>query len=199
MKMYHVMPQTSMLLKLLIVAELTLELVHIAMDVGMGLHVALLGELLSANFAFVNLDRFTNNRIVRVFLRLVDHQVDLLVEDLITDDAFDFSLDGVGGQVPHKRSFGVEFSIANFTPILLHPAVKSLVHPQTVVVLEGLAANIAREHGLLVSCLVRPKGTGISKSRRTLVALEWFVVLVLAGVHLEVLAVLELLPAERTD
>lgn len=197
--MYQMMPQASVLLELLILAQFTLVLVHVPVDVGMGLHVALLGKLLSADVTRVDLDRLPDDRIVRMLLGLMDHEIHFLVENLITDYALHFPLDRMGSQVPHQRCLGIELALADVAPEPFDSTVQTLVHPETVGVLEGLMADFAGEHSLLVARLMAAQGTRIPEHRRTPIALERFVILVLPAVDLQVLAVLELFAAEGTD
>lgn len=90
--MYQMVPQSSVLLKLLILAHVTFILVDIPVNVRMRFQIAFLGKLLATNRARVNLYRFPNQRIVWVLLTLMNDEFNFLVEYLITGNALHLPL-----------------------------------------------------------------------------------------------------------
>lgn len=92
MEMVPMIPQTGHLFELFILTHIALEFVLASMDVGMLPQEVLLGEVHPANATCVKLDRSTDQRMVGMFLSLMDGQFDLLIENLLTNNALLLSI-----------------------------------------------------------------------------------------------------------
>lgn len=92
MKMFPMVPQSSLLFKLLIIAHFAFEFVLGPVDVHVLRQEILLGELHPTNVTSVNLDRFTDQRMVGMLFCLMDDQLDLLVVNLLANDALELSI-----------------------------------------------------------------------------------------------------------
>lgn len=136
---------------------------------------------------------------IRMFLRLMNDQLDLLIVHFITDNALDLSIHRVNGHVLHQRCLLAKLPITNLASESLDSTVQSLMHPQTVGVSESLIANCTREHQLLVDSFVAVQRAGMSERRRTFLALERLVLFVLKRVALQIWTVLKQFAAQWTD
>lgn len=161
---------------------------------------ALFDEMHTTNVTSVKLYGSPDQRVVGMFLRVMDGHFDLFVVDLITNNALELSIRCVDLQVLHQRQPLNELPRAKLTAVAFLITVHLLVHSQTVGRGELLAANSTRKHlRTVLGFVVITQSARVSELGRAFVTFERFLLLVLIAVAFQICQILELPAADGAN